>query len=227
MARRSQGGPASNRVKLTYNATITSVAGVVLDYLINSVHFTSRHGRQMAIDAISAFYRPVAEEMKGKLSQAELREVAHHCVEMLLQQADVLCKRYDLENPMNLAAEQTLVGQFTDSQTSTSEMIQAYENHQRRLQFTLEKGLGAIASALKTEVKAELNKTATRTGKWSSASLASGNSDTIVPTFVANQDWAVNGDDGLESWHTPHPQDEDAGEDTSGAVEEDFRDIVM
>jgi hypothetical protein len=89
----------SDRVKLVYNAQRDAPAGIVLDYLLNHPHFTSRQGRQQAIDAISAFYRPLAEEQRGVMSQAELQEVARNCVEVLAKQMEALCSRYQIEFP--------------------------------------------------------------------------------------------------------------------------------
>jgi hypothetical protein len=89
----------SDRVKLVYNAQRDAPAGIVLDYLLNHPHFTSRQGRQQAMDAISAFYRPLAEEHRGVMSQAELQEVARNCVEVLAKQMEALCSRYQIESP--------------------------------------------------------------------------------------------------------------------------------
>jgi hypothetical protein len=89
----------SDRVKLVYNAQRDAPAGIVLDYLLNHPHFTSRQGRQQAMDAISAFYRPLAEEHRGVMSQVELQEVARNCVEVLAKQMEALCSRYQIESP--------------------------------------------------------------------------------------------------------------------------------
>ncbi len=89
----------SDRVKLVYNAQRDAPAGIVLDYLLNHPHFTSRQGRQQAIDAISAFYRPLAEEHRGMMSQAELQEVVRNSVEVLAKQMEALCSRYQIESP--------------------------------------------------------------------------------------------------------------------------------
>ncbi len=121
----------SDRVKLVYNAQIDSPAGMVLDYLLNNSHFTSRQGRQQAIEAITAFYRPLAAEAKGDTPHAELQAVAQNCVEVLAKQIDVLCTRYQLEPP-------------------TSAHGSAAPDNLDRLETTLANGLQAIAQALQS-----------------------------------------------------------------------------
>jgi hypothetical protein len=121
----------TDRVKLVYNAQLDSSAGMVLDYLLNNSHFTSRQGRQQAIEAISAFYRPLAAETKGDTRQAELQALAQNCVEVLTKQIDVLCTRYQIEPPMS--AHQAPAPDNLD-----------------RLETTLANGLQAIAQALQS-----------------------------------------------------------------------------
>jgi hypothetical protein len=58
----------------------------VLNYLLNNPHFTGRQGRQQGMDAMMAFYRPLAEEFHGELSVSEIQEMARHCVERLAKQ---------------------------------------------------------------------------------------------------------------------------------------------
>jgi hypothetical protein len=120
-----------DRVKLVYNAQIDSPAGMVLNYLLNNAHFTSRQGRQQAIEAISAFYRPLAAEAKGDPSQAEVQAMAQNCVEVLAKQIDVLCTRYQIEPP-------------------TSAHGSAAPDNLDRLETTLANGLQAIAQALQS-----------------------------------------------------------------------------
>ena len=90
----------SDRVKFVYNAQFPSSTAVVLDYLINNDVFTSRQGRQRAMDAIAAFYRPLAEEERGEMSEEQVQAVASVCVEQLVKQIDTLCDRYQLPNPI-------------------------------------------------------------------------------------------------------------------------------
>ena len=90
----------SDRVKFVYNAQFPSSTAVVLDYLINNDVFTSRQGRQRAMDAIAAFYRPLAEEERGEMSEEQVQAVAGVCVEQLVKQIDNLCDRYQLPNPI-------------------------------------------------------------------------------------------------------------------------------
>ena len=122
----------SDRVKLVYNAQLDSPAGMVLAYLLNNPHFTSRQGRQQAIDAITAFYRPLAAEHQGTVPHAELQAVAQNCVAVLAKQIDLLCTRYQIEPPLqtppNAVAPESL----------------------GRLENVLANGLQAIAHALQT-----------------------------------------------------------------------------
>ncbi|MFG6100929.1 hypothetical protein U2F10_01670 [Leptothoe sp. EHU-05/26/07-4] len=90
----------SDRVKFVYNAQFPSSTAVVLDYLINNDVFTSRQGRQRAMDAISAFYRPLAEEERGEMSEEQVQAVTSVCVEQLVKQIDTLCDLYQLPNPI-------------------------------------------------------------------------------------------------------------------------------
>jgi hypothetical protein len=121
----------SDRVKLVYNAQRDAPAGIVLDYLLNHPHFTSRQGRQQAMDAIAAFYRPLAAETREDTSHAELQAMARHCVEVLAKQIDVLSTRYQIESPMSVHGT-------------------AAPDNLDRLETTLANGLQAIALALQS-----------------------------------------------------------------------------
>ncbi|MBD2234607.1 hypothetical protein [Phormidium tenue] len=90
----------SDRVKFIYNAQFPAATAVVLNYLLNNPHFTGRQGRQQGMDAMMAFYRPLAEEFHGQLSVSEIQEMARHCVERLAKQIADLCDRYHIANPV-------------------------------------------------------------------------------------------------------------------------------
>ena len=83
--------PRSDRVKFVYNAQFPAATAIVLNYLLNNPHFTGRQGRQQGMDAMMAFYRPLAEEFHGELSVSEIQEMARHCVERLAKQIADLC----------------------------------------------------------------------------------------------------------------------------------------
>ena len=89
-----------DRVKFIYNAQFPAATAVVLNYLLNNPHFTGRQGRQQGMDAMMAFYRPLAEEFHGELSVSEIQEMARHCVERLAKQIADLCDRYHIANPV-------------------------------------------------------------------------------------------------------------------------------
>ena len=67
----------SERVKFVYNAQFPAPTAVLVKYLVHNPHFTSRQGRQQGMNAMMAFYRPMAEEFQ---------EMARHCVERLMKQ---------------------------------------------------------------------------------------------------------------------------------------------
>jgi hypothetical protein len=92
--------PHPDRVKFIYNAQFPAATAVVLNYLLNNPHFTGRQGRQQGMDAMMAFYRPLAEEFHGELSVSEIQEMARHCVERLTKQIADLCDRYHIANPV-------------------------------------------------------------------------------------------------------------------------------
>ncbi|MFQ4138129.1 hypothetical protein PGN35_017605 [Nodosilinea sp. PGN35] len=92
--------PKPDRVKFIYNAQFPAATAVVLNYLLNNPHFTGRQGRQQGMDAMMAFYRPLAEEFHGELSVSEIQEMARHCVERLAKQIADLCDRYHIANPV-------------------------------------------------------------------------------------------------------------------------------
>ncbi len=94
------GQPRSERVKFIYNAQFPAATAVVLNYLLNNPHFTGRQGRQQGMDAMMAFYRPLAEEFHGELSVSEIQEMARHCVERLAKQIADLCDHYHIANPV-------------------------------------------------------------------------------------------------------------------------------
>ena len=76
----------SERVKFVYNAQFPAPTAVLVKYLVHNPHFTSRQGRQQGMNAMMAFYRPMAEEFHGEVSVSELQEMARHCVERLMKQ---------------------------------------------------------------------------------------------------------------------------------------------
>ena len=104
--------PRSDRVKFVYNAQFPAATAVVLNYLLNNPHFTGRQGRQQGMDAMMAFYRPLAEEFHGEVSVSELQEMARHCVERLAKQIDDLCNRYRIANPTTQVTT-SAVGDFS------------------------------------------------------------------------------------------------------------------
>jgi hypothetical protein len=88
------------RIKLVYNAQFPASTAVVLEYLLRNSDFSSRTGRQEAMDAIMAFFHPLAETARGERSVSEVQDIARHCVERLLKQVDMLCTTYQISNPM-------------------------------------------------------------------------------------------------------------------------------
>ncbi|MEO0759485.1 MAG: hypothetical protein AAFY78_21730 [Cyanobacteria bacterium J06648_16] len=103
MARRS----TSDRIKFVYNAQFPAPTAVLLDYLLNNEAFTARQGRQLAMDAISAFYRPAAAEFSEEMSEEQVRDVASHCVEQLMKRIEELCDRYHLDSPLDDKSDTT------------------------------------------------------------------------------------------------------------------------
>ncbi len=136
----------SDRVKFVYNAQFPSPNAVVLDYLLNNPHFTSRQGRQQGMDAIAAFYRPLAEESVGDLSEPEVQEIARHCVEALAKQIDALCSRYKIDNPLTASGQPPID-----------------QGHLGKLEAVLENGFQAIASALRSGSLPTVNSVASQT----------------------------------------------------------------
>ena len=92
--------PRSERIKFVYNAQFPAATAVVLEYLLRNPEFNSRTGRQEGMDAIMAFYHPLAETARGERSVSEVQELARYCVERLLKQVDILCTTYQISNPM-------------------------------------------------------------------------------------------------------------------------------
>ena len=88
------------RIKLVYNAQFPASTAVVLEYLLRNSEFSSRTGRQEAMDAVMAFFHPLAETARGERSVSEVQDIARHCVERLLKQVDRLCTTYQISNPM-------------------------------------------------------------------------------------------------------------------------------
>jgi hypothetical protein len=102
----------SERVKFVYNAQFPAPTAVLVKYLVHNPSFTSRCGRQQGMDAMMAFYRPMAEEFHGEVSVSEIQEMARHCVERLVKQIDDLCNRYRITNPTTKATTST-IGDFS------------------------------------------------------------------------------------------------------------------
>jgi hypothetical protein len=53
------------RIKLVYNAQFPASTAVVLEYLLRNSEFSSRTGRQEAMDAIMAFFHPWRKRPEG------------------------------------------------------------------------------------------------------------------------------------------------------------------
>jgi hypothetical protein len=130
----AEAATGSNRIKFVYNAQFPTATAIVLDYLLNNPHFTSRQGRQKGMDAITAFYRPLAEEARGELTEEQVREVAKHCVELLSKHIDALCSRYQLDRSSSASP----------MDTSTATM--------GGLQEILMSGFQTIADAIRSQV---------------------------------------------------------------------------
>jgi hypothetical protein len=124
----------SERVKLVYNAYMSAPSGRVLDYLLNNPHFTSRQGRQKAIDAIAAFYRPIAEEARDEMSPSEIQEVARQSVMVLVNHIESLCTRYEIDSP---------IAKHSGGDGASAQNL-------GQIEVVLADGLRAIASAIKT-----------------------------------------------------------------------------
>jgi hypothetical protein len=105
------GENGSARVKFVYNAQFPAPTAVLVKYLVHNSSFTSRCGRQQGMDAMMAFYRPMAEEFHGELPVSEIQEMARHCVERLVKQIDDLCNRYRIANPTRATA--SAIGDFS------------------------------------------------------------------------------------------------------------------
>ncbi|MBE9138848.1 hypothetical protein IQ254_16875 [Nodosilinea sp. LEGE 07088] len=128
--------PHPERVKFIYNAQFPAATAVVLNYLLNNPHFTGRQGRQQGMDAMMAFYRPLAEEFHGELSVSEIQEMARHCVERLVKQIADLCDRYHIANPvMSHGSTSAALGSTARLESILEELVIAV------------RGGGAIASS--------------------------------------------------------------------------------
>lgn len=90
----------TNRVKFVYNAQFPAPTAIVPDYLLRNEQFTPRQGRQLGMDAMVAFYRPMAEDARGELPESDRQEIARQCIKQLAQQIDALCNRYQLLSPL-------------------------------------------------------------------------------------------------------------------------------
>lgn len=121
----------SERIKFVYNAQFPAATAVVLEYLLRNPDFNSRTGRQEGMDAIMAFYYPLAETERGERSVSEVQDMARHCVERLLKQVDLLCTTYQISNPMvNVSS--------------------ALSKDFRQLEIVLDQGLQRIAGVLQS-----------------------------------------------------------------------------
>ena len=78
-----QSSHGTNRVKFVYNAQFPATTAVVLDYLLRNEQFTPRQGRQLGMDAMMAFYRPMAEDVRGEVSESDRQAIARQCVKHL------------------------------------------------------------------------------------------------------------------------------------------------
>jgi hypothetical protein len=99
------------------------------------------------MDAMMAFYRPMAEEFHGELSVSEIQDIARHCAERLAKQIDEICNRYQIANPMTSATTLTL-GDFSS------------------LERVLEQGLLRIAESLQSRVNISVQPVAVPELEW-------------------------------------------------------------
>jgi hypothetical protein len=101
MAGKSQVDKRKNRKRIlfSFNVDLVTPIGVVFQYLMHNPQLPSRMGKQRGVEAMAAFWRPFAYQMKGEASEEELKVMARESMEALSRQIELIAKTFDVVPP--------------------------------------------------------------------------------------------------------------------------------
>ena len=125
------------QTKWLWRVDVGTPEAEVLQYLRGGSHdyFSKRVGTRMALDAILAFWKPLAFQRQKKMSQAELGEMGRYCFDQLIHQAERLAR------DLKLGVRVVIVN--LDMDTPTASPITAPAPQEVRIVVTREDGLGS------------------------------------------------------------------------------------
>lgn len=90
---------ATKRIQFAYYAYVAGPMGDVFTYLLRSPAQHSNHkGKKMALEAISAFWKPFSAKALLKISDQESKQIAIRSIDRLQKQIDLIKTAFELQS---------------------------------------------------------------------------------------------------------------------------------
>jgi hypothetical protein len=107
MASKSQPDKRQNRQRIlfSFNVDLESPLGIVFQYLMRNPKLPSQMGKQKGVEAMAAFWRPFAFQMKGDSSDEELKMLARESLVALSRQMELIAETFEVDLPQSSQAE--------------------------------------------------------------------------------------------------------------------------
>lgn len=93
----SEANTATQRIQFRYYAYLAGPMGDVFQFLLRNKAHTHHNGKKMALDAISAFWKPFSARAVLKVSEEEAKIIARDSVDKLQRQIDLIKNAFDLQ----------------------------------------------------------------------------------------------------------------------------------
>ena len=93
----SKTNEATQRIQFRYYAYIAGPMGDVFRFLLRNKAHSKMTGKKMALDAISAFWKPFSARAILDVSEQEAKVIALHSIDELQQQIDLIKTAFDLK----------------------------------------------------------------------------------------------------------------------------------
>lgn len=88
---------ATQRIQFAYYAYVAGPMGDVFLYLLRNKAHTTHKGKKMALEAISAFWKPFSAQALLEISEQEARVIALRSIDELQNQIDLIKAAFGLQ----------------------------------------------------------------------------------------------------------------------------------
>jgi len=113
----SQPGP-TQRIVFSYQAYLLSPLGDIFQYLLRSKSHSSRAGKQMALEAISAFWKPFSAKALLGIGDQEAKVIARRSISELQDQIELIRNAFDIKPDCQPTVTRTEVERLIDDRLS-------------------------------------------------------------------------------------------------------------